>query len=102
MITKNFILVILLVMAWNGAAVPASAQGTQNYAITGVHTNIGTKHQGNAIGPRPARRNIADMQNDTPTWSLYIQALIQMKSVPEETYLSWFQISGRTRVHSQI
>jgi tyrosinase len=102
MITKNFVPVILLVTAWNGAAVPASSQGTQNYVITGVHTSIGTKRQGNAIGPRPARRNIYDMQNDTPTWSLYIQALIQMKSVSEENYLSWFQIAGRTRVHSQI
>jgi tyrosinase len=102
MITKNFFPVILLVMAWNGAAVPASAQDTPNYAITGVHTNVGTKRQGNAIGPRPARRNINDMQNDIPTWSLYIQALIRMKLVNEENYLSWFQIAGRASVHSQI
>jgi tyrosinase len=102
MITKNFFPVIFLVMAWNGAAVPASAQGTPDYAITGVHTNVGTKRQGDAIGPRPARRNINDMQNDIPTWSLYIQALIAMKSVNEENDLSWFQIAGRTRAHPQI
>lgn len=35
----------------------------RQYAITGVKTGIDS-----ATGARPTRRNIIDMQNDTPTW----------------------------------
>ncbi|RDL38192.1 uncharacterized protein BP5553_05625 [Venustampulla echinocandica] len=45
-------------------------------------------------GARPARRNILDLQNDLPTWSLYIQGLTAMQKVPEDDLLSYFQIAG--------
>ncbi|KAE9377099.1 Di-copper centre-containing protein [Stipitochalara longipes BDJ] len=66
----------------------ARAAHAQYFAITGVHT--GTAQS----GARPARRNILDMQNDTPTWSLYIQALSTMQSMDENDQLSYFQIAG--------
>jgi tyrosinase len=101
MISKNSVVAILLVTVWYGAAVPDPSYDTQNYAITGVHTNIGEKRQGDAVGPRPVRRNIFEMQNDIPAWSLYIQALQKMQSTSEEDYLSWFQIAGKD-MNSQI
>ncbi|KAH8770537.1 hypothetical protein BGZ57DRAFT_437429 [Hyaloscypha finlandica] len=60
----------------------------QHYAITGVQTGISQS------GARPARRNILDMQNDVPTWSLYIQALTAFQNMDENDQLSYFQIAG--------
>ncbi|PVH82540.1 Di-copper centre-containing protein [Cadophora sp. DSE1049] len=65
-----------------------SAQA-QHYGVTGIKTGIDPQ-----TGARPARRNILDMQNDIPTWSLYIQSLTAMQEVPEGDLLSWFQIAG--------
>ncbi|KAA8563987.1 hypothetical protein EYC84_011986 [Monilinia fructicola] len=59
------------------------------YPVGGVHTGVNEK-----TGARPARRDILDLQNDVPTWSLYIQALIAFQQVPEDDSLSWFQIAG--------
>jgi tyrosinase len=41
----------------------AKKSNDQQYAITGLKTGIDS-----ATGARPARTNIIDMQNDTPTW----------------------------------
>lgn len=46
------------------SAISAWAAHEQYYAITGVHTALGSS------GARPARRNILDMQNDVPTWQV--------------------------------
>ncbi|ESZ89927.1 hypothetical protein SBOR_9689 [Sclerotinia borealis F-4128] len=59
------------------------------YPISGVHTGVDTQ-----TGARPARRDILDLQNDVPTWSIYIQALTAFQRVPEDDQLSWFQIAG--------
>ncbi|KAH8588949.1 hypothetical protein B0O99DRAFT_524064 [Bisporella sp. PMI_857] len=60
-----------------------------HYPITGVHTGIDPQ-----TGARPARRNILDLQNDLPAWSLFIQAVSAMQQAPENELLSWFQVAG--------
>ncbi|KAL2067332.1 hypothetical protein VTL71DRAFT_1757 [Oculimacula yallundae] len=60
------------------------------YAINGTHTGI--KRQFGS--PRPMRRNILDLQQDIPTWSLYIQGLNALQDKPEDFFLSYFQIAG--------
>ncbi|KAN0095292.1 Di-copper centre-containing protein [Hyaloscypha variabilis] len=61
----------------------------QHFPISGIHTGVN-----NRTGARPVRRNINEFQNDVPTWSLYIQALIALQQTPEDDQFSWFQISG--------
>ncbi|PBP18673.1 tyrosinase [Diplocarpon rosae] len=83
------------------------------HKIKGLHTGI--KRQ--AGSPRPARRNILDLQKDGPAWhvssfprmpptfdmfpclgnstpSLYIQGLSALQSKNESYFLSYFQIAG--------
>ncbi|KAH6668831.1 hypothetical protein B0J14DRAFT_151352 [Halenospora varia] len=59
------------------------------YPLSGVTTGINQQ-----TGARPARRNILDLQNDVPTWSLYIQALNTMQQASEDDMLSYFQVAG--------
>ncbi|PQE14942.1 hypothetical protein CJF32_00002481 [Rutstroemia sp. NJR-2017a WRK4] len=60
-----------------------------HYPIGGVHTGVNAQS-----GARPARRDILEFQNDTPSWSLYIQAMTAFQKVPETDPLSYFQIAG--------
>ncbi|KAM3066915.1 hypothetical protein ACMFMF_009966 [Clarireedia jacksonii] len=61
----------------------------QYYPIDGVTTGINPTTKA-----RPFRRNILDLQNDIPQFSLYIQALAAMQAVDESNGLSYFQIAG--------
>ncbi|KAF4635965.1 hypothetical protein G7Y89_g2127 [Cudoniella acicularis] len=67
----------------------SKTRGPESYAITGLHTGVNSQS-----GARPARRNILDLQNDVPAWSLYIQALTSMQNENETSQLSYFQIAG--------
>ncbi|TGO46239.1 hypothetical protein BCON_0336g00050 [Botryotinia convoluta] len=60
-----------------------------SFSPIGVKTSIDAQ-----TGAAPARRDILDLQNDVPTWSLYIEALISLQQVPKDGPLSWFQIAG--------
>jgi tyrosinase len=59
MFSNNMVrfIVLLTVLVLSAAAAHA-----QYYAISGVHTGVSPS------GARPVRRNVLDMQNDTPTW----------------------------------
>ncbi|KAH6674977.1 hypothetical protein B0J14DRAFT_25463 [Halenospora varia] len=59
------------------------------FAITGVKTGVNTK-----TGYRPPRRNINDLYNDKPQFSLYIQAMNAMMQTDENNLTSFFQIGG--------
>ncbi|CZT01674.1 related to monophenol monooxygenase precursor (tyrosinase precursor) [Rhynchosporium agropyri] len=60
------------------------------FTINGTHT--GSKRQFGS--PRPSRRNILDLQQDIPQWSLYVQSLNALQDKPEDYFLSYFQIAG--------
>ncbi|KAG9229730.1 common central domain of tyrosinase-domain-containing protein [Amylocarpus encephaloides] len=59
------------------------------YALSPVTAGVNPQ-----TGARPFRRNILDLQNDAPTWSLYIQALNAVQDTPEDELLSYFQLAG--------
>ncbi|KAH8808502.1 hypothetical protein F5884DRAFT_373546 [Xylogone sp. PMI_703] len=67
----------------------AAGAQTQNVTITGIHTGVNNK-----TGERPPRRNILDLQYDTPQWSLYILALAVMQTSADSDLLGYYQISG--------
>ncbi|APA06690.1 hypothetical protein sscle_02g014600 [Sclerotinia sclerotiorum 1980 UF-70] len=67
-----------------------SHSNAQYYPITGVTTGINSNTKA-----RPFRQNINDLQNNTPQWSIYIQALQAMQAENEYTNgLSYFQLAG--------
>ncbi|TVY55332.1 Polyphenol oxidase 1 [Lachnellula cervina] len=66
-----------------------SAEGGNYYPITGVNTGRDAQ-----TGARPFRQNILDLQNDGPSWSLYIQALTAMQNADDNDPLSYFQVAG--------
>ncbi|KAH8662913.1 hypothetical protein BGZ60DRAFT_412262 [Tricladium varicosporioides] len=76
-----------------GSDTGSAATAFGSYAITGTKTS--SNIQPNA---RPFRRNILDLQNDTPAWSLYLQAMSAMQNSNENSQLSYFQIAG---IHGQ-
>ena len=63
---KLFIASLVLLIASTCHVTAASTKKvpqTQYYAITGTHTGVNSQ-----TGARPARRNIDDLQKDTPSW----------------------------------
>ncbi|CAG8976243.1 hypothetical protein HYALB_00009418 [Hymenoscyphus albidus] len=85
---------LILWINWLAVTLPlfglsAHAQTDDSYiAMTGVQTGV------TAEGARPARRNLLDLQNDIPAWSLFIQAFTAMQAVDEGQQLSFFGIAG--------
>jgi hypothetical protein len=64
-LTQLIVAWALLLALCYSAAIPSAASNSSNYfAITGTHTGIQGRND-----PRPARRNILDLQNDSPSWS---------------------------------
>ncbi|OWP06274.1 hypothetical protein B2J93_2512 [Marssonina coronariae] len=109
----------LLVASLFVDAAPTDSSDSPNphqrvHKIKGLHTGIKRQAGGS---PRPARRNILDLQKDGPAWhvlsfplmspaverlscldkvppSLYIQGLSALQSKNESYFLSYFQIAG--------
>jgi tyrosinase len=52
--------------------------------------------QGTGIHPR---QEIRDLEKDTETWNLYIQALARFQSMSEKDKTSYYQVSGKTASH---
>jgi tyrosinase len=54
--------------------------------------------QGTGIHPR---QEIRDLEKDTETWNLYIQALARFQAMNEKDKTSYYQVSGKRRSHHQ-
>ncbi|KAH6678140.1 hypothetical protein B0J14DRAFT_582032 [Halenospora varia] len=88
---SSFLTITCAAVIGSDAGSAATAFGS--YAITGTKTS--SNIQPNS---RPFRKNILDLQNDTPAWSLYLQAMSAMQNANENSQLSYFQIAG---IHGQ-
>jgi tyrosinase len=74
----------------SGASCGAPNVDDSYFSVVGV--------QGTGVHPR---QEIRDLEKDTETWNLYIQALARFQAMDEKGKTSYYQISGKSIFHYQ-
>jgi tyrosinase len=69
----------------SGASCVAPKADDSYFSVVGV--------QGTGVHPR---QEIRDLEKDTQTWNLYIQALARFQAMDEKEKTSYYEISGKT------